>query len=78
MIVHVRSLFGSAALLLVIAGAGCRSVDQEKEIAEWRNVVDVDAPSSLEPLAPGEHLTLSRAFALANRDNERIGFSGED
>jgi outer membrane protein len=78
MIAHARSMLGCAALLAVIAGAGCRSVDQEKEIAEWRNVVDVDAPSSLEPLAPGESLTLSRAFALANRDNERIGFSGED
>jgi outer membrane protein len=75
MTMHGRTI---ALLLALAASAGCSSVDHEKEIAEWRSVVDVDAPPSIEALAPGEHLTLSRAFALANRDNERIGLSGED
>ena len=78
MTLDARATLPCAAIVALFASAACRSVDHEKEIAEWRSVVDVDAPASLEPLTPGEHLTLSRAFALANRDNERIGLSGED
>jgi outer membrane protein len=67
-------MLGAIALCM----PACRSVDHEKEIAEWRGVVDADAPQEIAPLAPGEALTLTRALVLANRFNETIGLSGED
>jgi outer membrane protein len=66
------------ACLGLLAAAGCRSVDQEKDVAEWRKIVDADAPGRVEPLSPGETLTLTRALVLANQENETIGLSGED
>jgi outer membrane protein TolC len=61
---------GTAALL-----AGC-VVDQAKDVRIYRDVLDgqKDRPK---PLGPGETLTLSRALALANADNEQIASQGE-
>jgi outer membrane protein TolC len=67
------------AALLVPVAAGCVSpVDQKAEVATWRAVIDEGMPAELEPLAPGEALTLPRALALANRIDERLASSGEE
>jgi outer membrane protein TolC len=60
----------SAAGLL----AGC--VNQTKEVQTYRDVLDDHQPKP-KPLEPGETLTLERALALANADNEQIASQGE-
>ena len=62
-----------AAMLLV----GCR-VDQEKEVAKYRKVLQTDAAATTQPIAPGEPLTLLAALDLANRQNERLAIEGEN
>ncbi len=68
-----------AALGLGAAGtaflAGC-VVDQAQEVRTYREVLDAnqDKPA---PLQPGEPLTLGRALALANADNEQLASQGE-
>jgi outer membrane protein TolC len=66
-----------AILCLAAVGllAGC-VVDQAREVRTYRKVLDADAPKP-KPLEPGETLTLSRALALANADNEQIASQGE-
>ena len=62
-------------LLLCAAVCGCRStVDQAREIATWRGLLEQEPPA---PLAEGETLTLGRALALANHVDERLASSGE-
>jgi outer membrane protein TolC len=75
---HVSGVAKLALAAIALVPAACKSVDHEQEIAEWRGVVDADAPRDIEPLQPGEALTLTRALVLANRFNESIGLSGED
>lgn len=69
---------GGAILLLSVPGtvflAGC--VDQTKEVQIYRDVLDEQQPKP-QPLQPGETLTLERALALANADNEQIASQGE-
>ncbi len=66
-------------LLLAILGAamvtGC-VVNQTKEVQTYRDVLDAHAPKP-KPLEPGETLTLERALALANADNEQLASQGE-
>jgi outer membrane protein len=50
--------------------AGCK-VDQQKEVAEYRKVVDLQPPKD----AP---LTLRQALLLANQQNERLSIEGEN
>ena len=66
------------ALLLVIAalGAGGCHLDQKKEVARYRKVLDADAPPV--DFTPGEPLSLEQALALANQHNERLALRGED
>lgn len=61
-------------MLLAIL-TGC--VDQHKEVQTYRDVVDSGLPR---PAAyqSGQTLTLDRALALANQDNEQIGLQGEN
>ncbi len=54
--------------------AGC--VNQAQEVQAYRDVLDAHEPKP-KPLAPGEKLTLPRALALANADNEQIASQGE-
>jgi outer membrane protein len=54
--------------------AGC--VDQKKEVQAYREVLDERLPKP-PPLEPGETLTLERALALANADNEQLASQGE-
>jgi outer membrane protein TolC len=57
--------------------AGCR-VDQEKEVAVYRRVLDADAAERPNRLAADEPLGLERALRLANHDNERLNIEGEN
>jgi outer membrane protein TolC len=68
---------GPAILCLAGAGflAGC-VVDQAREVGTYRKVIDGHEPKP-KPLEPGETLTLARALALANADNEQIASQGE-
>ena len=66
------ALCAFAAVLL----SGC--VDQQKEIAQYRQILNEDAPSATPALERGEELTLVRALFLANQDNERLAIRGED
>jgi outer membrane protein len=54
--------------------AGC--VDQKREVQTYRDILDADLPKPT-PLESGETLTLERALALANADNEQIASQGE-
>jgi len=63
-------LLGLAAGLL----AGC--VNQAREVQTYRDVLDDHRPAP-KPLQPGETLTLDRALALANADNEQLASQGE-
>jgi len=52
-------------------------VNQHKEVQTYRDVTDagVARPASYQP---GQSLTLERAMALANQDNEQIALQGEN
>lgn len=65
--------FAGAALAAALLG-GC--VNQAKDIAAYRRVLDQGRPKP-SPLEPGEKLTLARALALANADNEQLASQGE-
>jgi outer membrane protein TolC len=61
---------------LAVLLAGCH-VDQHKEIATYRAILDSPGQSVTVP-APGEPLTLGQALALANRHHEQLAIAGED
>jgi outer membrane protein TolC len=63
--------------LLAALLAGC-AVDQKKEVAKYRHVLDGDNPPPQVTYSPDEPLTLDKAMRLANQDNERIALAGED
>lgn len=65
--------FTLLAPLLMLA-AGCQ-VDQEKEVAEYRKLVDL--PPATQPVLTGP-LTLRQALLLANQQNERLSIEGEN
>ena len=73
-----RGRIGWAFLLLSLPGAGFLAgcVNQAQEVQAYRDVLDAHEPKP-KPLAPGEKLTLPRALALANADNEQIASQGE-
>jgi len=78
-----RKAYRGIALRLVpmiLAGAcavtGC--VDQQKEIATYRAVIDTTQPAPVKPdYAQGEQLTLEEALTLANRGYEQLDVQGE-
>ncbi|MCX5683435.1 MAG: TolC family protein, partial [Planctomycetota bacterium] len=57
--------------------AGC-TVNEARETAAYRNPLDEKIPPAAAQLAPGEVLSLPRALAMANYQNERLAMSGED
>lgn len=63
-----------ASLLLLIAGC---AVDQEREVALYRDVLDARIPR-VPPYGNGEPLSLRRAMALANQSDESLGLRGEE
>ncbi len=63
------------ALIILAAVGGCH-LDQQKEVARYRKILDADAPQiNFEPGAP---LSLEQALALANQHNETLALRGED
>lgn len=68
-----RCLFAIAVATLL---SGC-AVDQQKEVALYRDVLHASVPP-VAPYADGERLTLPRAMALANQNNEQLGLRGEE
>ena len=77
-----RKVPAVAALLLSAALVGCAvggcAVDQKKEVATYRRVLDGPGRVERVTYTPGEVLTLDKAMRLANQDNERIAMAGED
>jgi outer membrane protein TolC len=61
---------------LALAAGGC--VNQRKEIAKYRAILDRGTGGPVPQLAPREELTLTRAVLLANQDNENLMIRGED
>ncbi|EPR37358.1 outer membrane efflux protein [Desulfovibrio sp. X2] len=68
---------GAVLVLLCFALAGC-AVNQEKEVALWRSVLDHGTPKEAPAYAVDEPLTLQKAMALANANNEQLALAGED
>src|SRR6476646_8150433 len=64
------------ALALMFVAAGC--VNQHKEIAKYRSILNEGLPANVPALERGEELTLDRALLLANQDNENLMIRGED
>lgn len=66
----------SIAAAFAFAFAAC-AVDQQKEVDRYRQVLDAEVPRVAE-YTSGEELSLRRALALCNQNNERIAIGGED
>src|SRR4051812_20505154 len=76
---HHRSTTPLPLLLcavLLLAAAGCQ-VDENKEVALYRSVIDAPNPVHIE-YHPGEPLSLPAALLLANQNNERLALQGEN
>lgn len=71
-----RSFCLSVLACLFFAAGGC-AVDENREIALYRAVLDGPAAPRVD-YAPGEPLSLPNALLLANQHNERIALGGED
>ena len=67
-----------AALALAWAALPGCAVNETKEVAIYRTMLDESLPASVEAPAPDQVITLRRALELANAHNERLGISGED
>lgn len=71
-----RHRAGAALAVLALLLSGCK-VDQKKEVALYRDVLDEKVPAT-QPYSAGTPLPLSQALSLANSNNERLGLQGED
>lgn len=70
--VAVLASLAAAALLL----PGC-AIDEDKEVAKYRAVLDGDQPGEID-FTPGQPLYLETALRLANAHNERLAIQGEN
>lgn len=66
-----------AALLVLSATLGC-AVDQEKEVAQYAEVLRANLLAQEREFSSGEPLTLRQALDLTNRRNERLAIEGEN
>ena len=75
---HGRRSRHRTLLLLWLAPllAGC-AVDQKREVAHYRKVLDGQPDAPRLSYSPGEPLTLDHAMRLANQDNENLALAGE-
>lgn len=64
-------------ILCLLLGTLTACVNQRSEVMTYRKVVDAGLPRP-KSYQPGEPLSLSRAMALANEDNEEIALQGEN
>jgi outer membrane protein len=71
----ISSLLAMAVTVGVVLVVGC--VDQKAEVAHYRKILDQNFPPTTTP-APAEAMTLQRAMAMANQNNEQLGLSGEN
>src|ERR1700733_7045693 len=71
----ISHLFAMVLTVGVVLVVGC--VDQKAEVAHYRKILDENFPPTTAP-APAEPMTLQRAMALANQNNEQLGLSGEN
>ena len=62
---------------LFAAGLPAACVNQDREVQTYREVLDAGLPRP-KPLGAAEALSLERAFALANADNEQLASQGEN
>ncbi len=69
----LRALVPSCLLLFPLSAC----VNQRSEVMTYRKVVDAGQPRP-KSYQPGEPLSLARAMALANEDNEQIALQGEN
>ncbi|WP_428939373.1 TolC family protein [Fontivita pretiosa] len=67
------TIIAIALSLSVLAVAGCR-VDQQREVATYRKILDL-APTTGQ--SPATALSLRDALLLANRNNENLSIAGE-
>ncbi len=65
------------AMFLTIFLGGC-AVNQEREVATYRQVIDEGQPSPGTPFQPNDALSLARALTVANANSETIAISGEN
>ncbi len=63
--------------LASVLGAGC-AVDQKKEVATYRKVIDIPTTAPAADFTSGQPLTLRRALLLANASNEQLSIEGEN
>ncbi len=67
---------GPATAVLAALLAGC--VNQQKEVAHYDRLLHAHPAASAAQLAVGHTLTLSKALAMANSNNEGLAIGGED
>ncbi|HRX85001.1 MAG TPA: TolC family protein [Phycisphaerae bacterium] len=74
-----RAAAAVGAALVAVGAAGC--VDQQREVAVYRDVLAGHAPTTDQPagesIDANTELSLTEAMARASRDNERIALGGE-
>jgi len=74
-VTFTRTSFRGIFVLMLLGLSGCPT--QQEEIQSYRKVVDAGLPRP-QSYQPGQPLSLARAMALANEDNEQIGLQGEN
>jgi outer membrane protein TolC len=62
-------------MVVALLAGGC--IDQNKEVAIYRNVLDGDKKPPEFDIKPGEPLSLEAALLLTNRTSEQLGIDGE-
>lgn len=67
--------FGTVCMAGLVCAAGC--VDQRKEVALYRDVLNQNVPPATAP-ADDDPIALIDAMRLANANNEQLGISGEN
>lgn len=68
-----RAWTASAVMLLITVLSGGCAVDQDREVAAYRQVINIDA----DPVTDDAPLTLRAALLAANQYNEQLGIEGE-
>ena len=72
----VKCVLAIAAAVIAVS-PGCR-VDQAKEVALYRQVVQLNPATTRPTTQPASPLTLREALLLANQQNERFSIEGEN
>jgi outer membrane protein TolC len=70
-------VLAAGAFAAAVTAAGC-AVDQAKEVALYRQILDGPSTRPAVAYAPGDPLSLSDALLLANQHNEQLAVSGEN